>query len=117
MRFLTDENISPVIAAALQAAGHDVLTVTGTMASAPDHDVLAVAIRDARVIITEDKDFGELAFRDGLKPSGIIRLALPGYRPKEKAARLCAVLVNESEAVIGKALVIEPGRVRLRPFL
>ncbi len=114
MRLLTDENLSPVIAAALEATGYDVLTVTATIPGAPDDEVMALAIKDTRVIVTEDKDFGELAFRDGSRPPGVIRLVLPGYWPAEKAERLCEVLASEGEAVIGQAVVIEPARIRSR---
>jgi len=58
----------------LEAAGHDVLTVVAALPAAPGDDVMALAIADGRVIVTEDKDFGELAFRDGYRPPGMIRL-------------------------------------------
>ena len=114
MRILIDENLSPVIAAALQAAGHDVLMVIAAMPAAPDDDVVKLAIADARVLVTEDKDFGELAFRDGHRLPGVIRLVLPGCRPAEKAVRLCEVLASEGGSVLGHALVVETDRIRSR---
>lgn len=114
MRLLTDENLSPVIAAALEAAGHDVLTVIDATPAAHDEDVVKLAIVEGRVLVTEDKDFGELAFRDGHQLPGVIRLVLPGYRPAEKADRLREVLAGEGDAIIGRAVVIEPNRIRSR---
>lgn len=114
MRLLTDENISPVIAAALQSAGHDVLAVIVAMPAAPDDDVMALAIAEDRVLVTEDKDFGELVFRHGRRPPGVIRLGLPGYWPAEKGARLCEVLASEGDTIIGQVVVVEPDRIRSR---
>ncbi|MBP6012874.1 MAG: DUF5615 family PIN-like protein [Alphaproteobacteria bacterium] len=113
MRLLTDENISPVIVAALEAAGHDVLAVAKEMPSAPDPAIMERAIVEQRILITEDKDFGELAFKHGHRPVGIIRLVLPGYWPSQKAERLCEVLVAPAN-IIDHAAVVEPDRVRSR---
>ena len=114
MRILTGENISPVIVVALEAAGHDVLAVTTAMPAAPDDAVMERAVAEGRVLVTEDKDFGELAFRRGHRPPAVIRLALPGFQPSQKAARLCEVLADDGKEIAGQAVVIEPDRIRSR---
>ena len=114
MRFLIDENISPLIADALRAAGHDVTAAVLVCPGAPDSQVVRLAIDDARMIISEDKDFGELAFRDGLHPLGLVRLVLQGQTPAEKATRILQVLQTESTAIAGAILVVEPSRTRRR---
>jgi predicted nuclease of predicted toxin-antitoxin system len=112
LRLLADENISPVIAAALDAAGYEVRTVVAAMPAAPDDQVMDLAITEDRVLLTEDKDFGELVFRHGRRPPGVIRLALPGRTPSEKAARLCEVLAGDGDAIVGRVVVVELDRVR-----
>lgn len=114
MRFLIDENISPVIGDALRAIGHDVTAATMICLGQSDRAVVAIAKAEDRVVISEDKDFGELAFRDGLFPVGLVRLVLPGMTPQEKAARLLDVLAAEAARVTGSLLVVEAARVRVR---
>lgn len=116
MKLLTDENISPIIVAALKAAGHDVIAVTEAMPGATDETIMRRAIAEQRILVTEDKDFGELAFKHGHRPHGIVRLTLPGFWPSQKAARICGVLELDASKIINRAAVVEPDRIRSRPF-
>jgi predicted nuclease of predicted toxin-antitoxin system len=61
-RILLDENLSPIVASILQAAGHDVLTIQGAgLLSAPDHQILSLAATENRVIVSGDlRDFNSL---------------------------------------------------------
>jgi len=114
VRLLIDENISPIIGNALQAAGHDVLAATDACPGALDEEVVALAIAEARIVVSEDKDFGNLAFHHGLRPPGLVLVRLPGYVPAQKAARLAAALKRQraSDCI----LVVEPSRIRRRPL-
>lgn len=89
MRFLADENFPKAAVAALEAAGHDVLWVRLTAPGAPDADVLATAARGERVLLTFDKDFGELAAQSVL-PSGcgIVLCRIPPPRSKPAGGAL-----------------------------
>jgi predicted nuclease of predicted toxin-antitoxin system len=116
VRVLLDENVSPIIGDTLRAAGYDVLLAATARPGAPDDGVVALAVAEARVLITEDKDFGELAFQQGLHPAGVIRLALPRELPAEKAQRLVETLHAHVGLVQGNMLVVEPARVRSRPL-
>lgn len=86
------------------------------MPASPDEAIIERAIAEDRILITEDKDFGELAFKHGLRPPGIIRLALPSLWPSEKAVRLCNVIEHLGKKVVGHAVVVEPKRTRSRPI-
>ena len=112
MRLLIDENISPIIGDALQAAGHDVPAAAVACPGALDEELVALAIAEARIVVSEDKDFGNLAFQRGLRPPGLILVRLPSYLPVEKAARLVVVLKRQSANDC--ILVVEPARVRRR---
>ena len=61
MRFLANENFPGAAVTALQAAGHDVIWVRIVAPGMTDPDVLAWAVREERILLTFDKDFGELA--------------------------------------------------------
>ncbi|MCY3841993.1 MAG: DUF5615 family PIN-like protein, partial [Acidobacteria bacterium] len=62
---IANENIAGAVVRALRQRGHDVLSVRESMRGADDLSVLRRAGNERRLIITHDKDFGELAFRDG----------------------------------------------------
>ncbi|MGH7094533.1 MAG: DUF5615 family PIN-like protein [Stellaceae bacterium] len=80
MRFLADENFPRAAVLALQAAGHDIAWVRTAMPGASDGEVLSRARDESRVLLTFDKDFGELAVRSRLPSDcGIVlpRVPLP----------------------------------------
>ena len=63
MRFLADENVERQLVAALRDAGHDVEYIAELAPGSADEEVLQRARRGSAVIITGDKDFGELVYR------------------------------------------------------
>lgn len=116
MRFLADENVSYRVVERLRAAGFDVMAVALTNPGAPDSDVLATAGRDGRVLITEDRDFGELVVRQRLEVQGVVLLELDRLSNIAEADRVVAVISTNLDKPAGNLLVIEPGRVRIRPL-
>jgi predicted nuclease of predicted toxin-antitoxin system len=114
VRFLADENFPSVGVAALEAAGHDVIWVRSAAPGATDAAVLAAAMLESRVLLTFDKDFGELVARTAL-PSGcgviLFRMAPPRTGP---LARRLAMRIGARSDWSGHFSVIEPGRVRMR---
>jgi predicted nuclease of predicted toxin-antitoxin system len=112
VRLLIDENVSPVVGDALRAAGYDVSAAAVVCLGARDEHVISLAIAEGRTILTEDKDFGDLAFQAGLRPPGLVRIALPGYLPSDKAARVVDALAGKNITAV--ILVVEPTRVRRR---
>jgi predicted nuclease of predicted toxin-antitoxin system len=65
MRFLADESCDGAVVRAMREAGHDVTSVRDTMRGASDRSVLDAALSERRLLLTEDKDFGELVFARG----------------------------------------------------
>src|SRR3954447_13504514 len=113
-RFLANENVPGPLVQALVEAGHDVAWVRTIFPGLPDKDVLALAARERRILITFDKDFGEIARSANLPAScGVIlfRVPMPSFRD---AARLAEPLSRDGWA--GCFSIIEPGRVRSRPL-
>lgn len=89
MRFLADENFPGPAVRALRSLGHDLVWARETMPSAADRDVLLAARRDGRVLLTCDKDFGELALGTGLAaPCGVILFRLGAANPAADNERI-----------------------------
>jgi predicted nuclease of predicted toxin-antitoxin system len=66
MHFLADENVSRRVVERLRADGHDVISVAQSGQGIPDKHVVEMANADGRILITEDRDFGELVIRQRL---------------------------------------------------
>ena len=114
MRFLADENFPRVAVLALADAGHDIVWVRLAAPGIADAEVLATTAREQRILLTFDKDFGELAARSRLPPeSGVILLRLPAPRSAAAAQRLLARIVERHDWS-GHFSVIEPSRIRMR---
>lgn len=78
MRFLLDENVEADIGTVLTEYGHDTSRIGYDYPPGlPDEDVLAIALREQRTLITYDKDFGDLVVQRRLPHAGVILLRLP----------------------------------------
>lgn len=122
MRFLVNNNLSPVLAEILRAAGHDVSHVREVgLQAAADQVVLAAAKAEQRVVISADTDFGTLLPRSGAKlPSVLLIRRLVGRRAAEQAATILANLpavAGDLEAGAIVALTNEWIRIRRLPML
>jgi len=74
VRFLADESCDVSVVRALGRAGHDVLAIAEISPRADDADVLGLALRDGRILLTEDKDFGQLVYASAHQSAGVILL-------------------------------------------
>lgn len=116
MRLLADENFPGSAVAALEAAGHDVVWIGLAAPGATDSEVLARAVRDERILLTFDKDFGELARASTLpRACGIVLFRTPIPKAANVGHRL-ADLVTARDDWAGHFSVVELGRVRMRPL-
>jgi predicted nuclease of predicted toxin-antitoxin system len=114
LRFLADENFPRAAVVALEAAGHDIIWVRLAAPGAADADVLAAATRESRILLTFDKDFGELAARSALPPGcGVVLFRIPAPSSDAAGQRLAARVAARDDWN-GHFSVIEPGRVRMR---
>jgi predicted nuclease of predicted toxin-antitoxin system len=116
MRLLANENVAHSVIRQLRESGHDVLSVKESMAGADDRAVLARAVTEQRVLLTFDKDFGELAFRSKLSAQcGIILIRITPRGPKEDARRITDILLGRKDWT-GAFWVITDLRIRRRPL-
>src|SRR5438552_2997212 len=72
------------VAEAIRSLGHDTAFVRDRDARMPDTDILTWAVAEARIVVTMDKDFGELVFRSGQAHAGVLLLRLEAARTAEK---------------------------------
>jgi predicted nuclease of predicted toxin-antitoxin system len=114
-RFLLDQSADARLVAVLRSLGHDAVRIGADFPPGlPDEDVLALAWRDGRVLITDDRDFGELVFRHGQPYLGVIYLRLGEYAElATKIERLEYVLAHHA-AELDRFLVVSRTRVRVR---
>lgn len=114
MKFLLDVCAdSTPVREALVNLGHDVLSAREHCPHASDEALLALAREEERVLITEDKDFGELVFLRGLPHPSIVRLS--GMTPIERADALRALIERHGAAMLDCAIIVVTGnRVRIR---
>lgn len=114
---LLDENINPALALELEARGVDVESVLGLgLAGRSDAEILALALREGRVVVTHDSDFGTLAVRAGAGLVGVIFLRPGTIRVEELELMLDAIDDHEVDVVPPFILVAERrgDRVRVR---
>ena len=114
MRFLADENIPLAIVEWLQASGHDVVYAGQIAAGEKDVNWLTRTEADQRLVITSDKDFGELIFREQLNSHGVILLRLGRLTIPERLIRLQQVWGVIEANPQGRFIVITEHRVRVR---
>jgi predicted nuclease of predicted toxin-antitoxin system len=114
MRFFIDECCPQAIGHALAAQGHDVRGVSAEEIGAPDEEVLALARQESRILVTEDKDYGELLIA-GKRPShGVIVLRLGRVLPAERAERLVHLVRSLGGELVGCLTILRPTEVRTR---
>ena len=117
MRFLLDQNIERRLAAYLREEGHDVLVVgVHEPAGLPDPEVLSRAHEQNRVLITKDRDFGELVVRHRHAHAGIIFLRIRARNFASKRDRLAAVLRTHADQ-LDQFLVVTDRQIRVRRTL
>ena len=114
MRFIADGGVDAQIVIALRERENDVIYVAEFDAGASDEELLKLANRENRILLTRDKDFGELVFRLRKVHSGIILNRLYELDSSTKARLVLEVLEKYGDELLGSYTVIQPGRVRIR---
>ena len=113
MRILTDESCEYFLVKALREAGDDVLVVSETTPGAEDSDVIQISVREKRILLTEDKDFGQLVFAHGLSSAGVIFLRFPFSARMLISRDLCNLIDQQGEKLSGGFVTIQPNRIRI----
>ena len=113
MNIVADENIAFQVVERLRQDGHNVrYTILGL--SIEDRVVLELANQQKTLILTDDKDFGELVIRHRQQTSGVMLIRLPGLPPLQKAEIVAYVIEQYGDNLINAMCVVTPQKVRIR---
>ncbi|HTE85271.1 MAG TPA: DUF5615 family PIN-like protein [Dehalococcoidia bacterium] len=114
MRFLLDQNFDRRLVPRLREAGHDVAVVgIHHTPGLPDVDVLMAAHQEGRILLTNDRDFGDLVVRRCIPHAGVIYLRMRRSTAEAKWQRLSQVLHDNADS-LSRFLVVTDGEVRVR---
>jgi predicted nuclease of predicted toxin-antitoxin system len=113
VRFLADESCDFAVVRALRGAGHDVTAIAEINPAAKDEAVLALAGSEDRVLLTEDKDFGLLAYSNRQQTAGVVLVRFPADARKQLGQAVVKIVAEAGDRLRSAFVVIEPGRARI----
>ncbi|MGH7215530.1 MAG: DUF5615 family PIN-like protein [Tepidisphaeraceae bacterium] len=116
MKFLADAHISVEMVAMIRDLGHDCLDSSAIPARMPDVDVLCMAVDDGKVVVTADKDFGELVFVHGIPCPGVVLIRVALAHETDRVAHVRSVWPTVLSRLPGSFLTITTSGVRARPL-
>ena len=114
MNLLADENIDRQIVERLRHEGFDVRYIAETDAGISDDEVLDLANRDGSLLLTADKDFGELVFRLKKITVGVVLIRLAGLTPERKGEIVVDTINKHSTELLNAFSVVTIGAIRIR---
>jgi predicted nuclease of predicted toxin-antitoxin system len=112
-RFLADESCDFAVVRALRDAGFNVAAVVERFPGATDDQVLALSVKEQRVLLTEDKDFGRLVFAANREFAGVIFVRFPASARGSLGARVVETVQREQDRLGGAFVVLQPHRTRI----
>jgi predicted nuclease of predicted toxin-antitoxin system len=114
VNFVADENVDRQIVDRLRNDGHRVWSVAEMDAGTDDAAVLTFANQAGALLLTADRDFGELVFRQRRVSSGVILIRLAGLSPDFKAELIATAIEQHAQALPQAFAVVAPGSIRIR---
>jgi predicted nuclease of predicted toxin-antitoxin system len=114
VRFLADEGVDRQIVERLRLDGYEVAYIAEMSPGITDEVVLTESRVSASVLITADKDFGELVFRRRQASTGVLLIRLFGLTPDMKARMVSAAIQEHGQELAGAFAVLSPGNIRIR---
>jgi len=112
MRFLVDECTGPHVARWLNGEGYETFSVFDEARGMADPDVLEKALSENWILITNDKDFGEMVFRERRPHHGVIFLRLNDERSTNKIDVIRRLLAKHSDKIADRFVIVTETKVR-----
>jgi len=112
MRFLVDECTGPAVAQWLREQQHDVFSVYEEGRGMDDDEIVEKAFEEERILITNDKDFGEKVYREGWPHKGIVLLRLDDERAANKIEVIRRLLDRYADRLVKRFVVVTETTVR-----
>jgi predicted nuclease of predicted toxin-antitoxin system len=116
MKWLADECVAALLVRKLRDLGHDVEYIAEIARRSPDVDVIGRAIAEGRLLLTDDKDFGELIVRRGRLPPGLVLLRTSEEQSAIRWERLREAVERFDQELFGRITVIQSNKIRFRPL-
>ena len=113
MELLADESCDFAIVRALRAAGHEVVAVAEILPRAADNVILALATNSAKILPTEDKDFGQLVYSSQQPTGGVIFIRFPPVARRILPPLVVTLVKERGGDLAGRFVVLQPGKIRL----
>jgi predicted nuclease of predicted toxin-antitoxin system len=114
LKFIVDVGISKKVEQWLQNHGYDIKSIRDINPRMSDKEILKMATSERRMVITMDKDFGELVYNSGLPHSGVLLLRLEEARSVEKVKIIEKILERYSDKLSNNFCVFKDGKLRIR---
>jgi predicted nuclease of predicted toxin-antitoxin system len=114
LKFLIDMGVGVNVESWLIANGHDVKTVRALDPKLPDQTILQIAARENRIVVTMDKDFGEMVYRDSYPHAGVLLLRLEAATSSEKIRVVAEIVSQHADKLEGKFSVYKSNHLRIR---
>lgn len=115
MKILADENISRLLVERLRQEGHEVLYIMEIARGSNDPTVLELASQQGALLVTDDKDFGELVFHQHLQASGVLLIRLATLQPSQEIEVVVQVIREYGDKLLKAFTVIMPRGIRIHP--
>ena len=116
MRFLADECCDALVVRTLREMGYDVAYVAELDPGLTDTGVLAQSVSEERILLTEDRDFGELIFRGQKTAYGVVLLRIPPEQRPRKRERMATLIEHYQKELPGAIVVVTLNTMRIRPL-
>lgn len=113
LRFLADESCDFAVVRALRAEDYDVLAISEVSHRSDDRELIELASREKRILLTEDKDFGWLVYVNRAESAGVILIRFPGNVRQTLGQSITQIVRKQGEQLIGAFVVMQPGHVRI----
>ncbi|MGB9806351.1 MAG: DUF5615 family PIN-like protein [Thermoproteota archaeon] len=114
-KFLADENVPIMAIEELKKKGVNIVSILEISSGLSDKEVLNLANKQGRIVVTFDMDFGRLIFKEKLKVSGVILLRIIPKSPQHIAEKIMSLLTS-SFPIENCFLVVKEDRVRIIPM-
>lgn len=114
MKFLANENFPIKSFNFLVAKGFDIKHVSEEQAGITDEEVIKFSTLEHRIIITFDSDYGELVFKKGLKPEGVIYIRIKSFSPLFPGELILNLIENSGISFQSKFTVVDENQIRQR---
>ena len=115
MRLVADESVEFFVVTALRVAGYEVYCIAKEVHGISDEEVLALAFERGEVLLTEDKDFGELVFSHDQPHRGVVLLRMHGMHAHDKTARIVMLFSVHGHEFRNAITTVRQRTMRIRP--